>query len=135
MSEMKGRSVSPRPCILAESEPPMVSRSAPVCFWLKAHCCSRPACAWCSASSNPGHCMPASTSISPRSMSNASTLASLRVSTSTPSSAKACEPIEWRPPQMQSARFSVCASLSAARTPSSVSGWTMRLTLVAESWP
>ena len=79
--------------------------------------------------------MPASTSIRPRSSSKERTLVSLRVSTSTPSVAKACEPMAWRPPAMHRARLSAAASLSAERTPSRVSGWTMRLTQVAESCP
>jgi hypothetical protein len=34
----------------------------------------------------------------------------------------------WRAPEMHTARSSFCAALSAARMPSSESGWTMRQT-------
>jgi hypothetical protein len=36
-SPMKGGSLSPRPCTFAASAPPMLSLSAPVCFWMNAH--------------------------------------------------------------------------------------------------
>src|SRR5262245_54963757 len=130
MSWMNGAMARPRPWMLAESEPPMVRRSAPVCFWANAHACPvGPGDVWRKARIS-GHWMPDSTSSRPRSPSNASTRFILRVSSISASAQNCCPPMAWRPPAMHTGRLSLRAEESSGRTASRLVGEAMRWTRV-----
>src|SRR5437764_2979452 len=132
-SPMNGLSLRPRPWAFAASAPPMLNRSAPVCFWRMPHCCAAPCCTLTRWRGGSGHSIPASTSIRPRAASKPSTCRIDRISTSVVSLPNCCPPMACRPPAILSGRPSWPAFRTSCTTASAEAGFTTRYTRVALS--
>src|SRR5256885_5660761 len=132
-SPTKGLNSRPRPCAFAASAPPILKRSAPVCFCRMPHCCAAPCCASTRWRISSGHSIPASTSIGPRAASRQATCRIDPISTSVVSLPNCCPPMACRPAASLSGRPS-CAPLRTSCTPASAeAGFTTRYTRVALS--
>src|SRR6266480_7816931 len=132
-SPMNGLNLRPRPWAFAASAPPMLNRSAPVCFWRMPHARAAPCCASTRWRINSGHSIPASTSIRPRAASKPSTCRIDPISTSVVSLPNCCPPMACRPPAILSGRPSCPALRTSCTTASAEAGFTVRYTRVALS--
>src|SRR5438094_5236263 len=132
-SPTKGLNSRPRPCAFAASAPPILKRSAPVCFCRMPHCCAAPCCASTRWRISSGHSIPASTSIKPRAASKPSTRCIDPMSTSVVSLPNCCPPMACRPPAILSGRPSWPALRTSCTTASAEAGFTIRYTRVALS--
>src|SRR6266581_4707575 len=132
-SPTKGLNSRPRPCAFAASAPPILKRSAPVCFCRMPHCCAAPCCASTRWRISSGHSIPASTSIRPRAASKPSTRCIDPMSTSVVSLPNCCPPMACRPPAILSGRPSWPALRTSCTTASAEAGFTIRYTRVALS--
>src|SRR2546425_3607706 len=132
-SPMNGLKRRPRPCAFAASAPPILKRSAPVCFCRMPHCCAAPCCASTRWRISSGHWIPASTSIRPRAASKPSTRFIDPISTSVVSLPNCCPPMACRPPAILSGRPSCLALWTSCTTASAEAGFTTRCTRVALS--
>src|SRR5207302_1531055 len=132
-SPMNGLNLRPRPWAFAASAPPMLKRSAPVCFWRMPHARAAPCCEATRYPISSGHSIPASTSIRPRVASKPSTRCIDPMSTSVVSLPNCCPPMACRPPAILSGRPSRPALRTSCTTASAEAGFTIRYTRVALS--
>src|SRR3989442_12763305 len=119
---------SPRPCAFAESAPPMLSRSAPVCFCGPPRVRSSPAWLGAGGWRRWAQRSPACTARMPFSLSKPRTLSIRPMSTRMVSVPNCWAPIACRPPAMLIARFSARAwrtiAWMASREPGVSTRWT-----------
>src|SRR5437870_11266704 len=130
-SSIIGLKRRPRPWALAERAPPMLRRSAPVCFCRMPHGCALPSWRRASSARSSGQRIPAWTTSVPFSPSKSRTLSMRVMSTRIVSFPNCWPPIAWRPPAMEIARPSACAARTAAWMAGRESGLTMRWTRVS----
>ncbi len=132
-SSTKGLKRRPRPWMLELRAPPMLRRSAPVCFCRKVSRWVSSACSLCRAASRPGHCIPACTVIS-RWPGRKSTTRSNEVRSScSPPSTNCCPPMACRPPQMEIGRSALAARWTTATICSTERGDTSSRTRIGLS--
>src|SRR2546425_649667 len=132
-SPMNGLNLRPRPWAFAASAPPILKRSAPVCFWRMPHARAAPCCASTRCRISSGHWTPASTSIRPRAPSKPITRFIEPISTSVVSLPNCCPPMACRPPAIPKGRPSCLALRTSCTTASAEAGFTTRCTRVALS--